>query len=65
MTRQELKETLISILEMQKNVTIELGENIGYDEFAKEVAFILKDQYGPHNYKPFLQVLVAELKKEN
>jgi len=38
-----------------------LPENLGYKEFAKAVAEILKDEYGSHNFDPFMDVLHAEL----
>jgi hypothetical protein len=38
-----------------------LPENLGYKEFAKAVAEILKDEYGSHNFSPFMDVLHAEL----
>ena len=38
-----------------------LPENLGYKEFAQAVADILKDEYGSHNFGPFMEVLHAEL----
>ena len=38
-----------------------LPESLGYKEFAKAVATILKDEYGSHNFSPFMEVLHAEL----
>jgi hypothetical protein len=38
-----------------------LPENLGYKEFAQAVADILKDEYGSHNFDPFMEVLHAEL----
>lgn len=38
-----------------------LPESLGYKEFAKAVAEILKDEYGSHNFSPFMDVLQAEL----
>ena len=38
-----------------------LPESLGYKEFAKAVATILKDEYGSHNFGPFMEVLHAEL----
>ena len=38
-----------------------LPESLGYKEFAKAVAEILKDEYGSHNFGPFMEVLHAEL----
>ena len=38
-----------------------LPESLGYKEFAKAIATILKDEYGSHNFSPFMEVLHAEL----
>jgi hypothetical protein len=41
-----------------------LPENLGYKEFAKAVARVLKDEYGSQNFKPFMNVLHDELGME-
>jgi hypothetical protein len=41
-----------------------LPENLGYKEFAKAVAKVLKDEYGSQNFKPFMNVLHDELGME-
>ena len=38
-----------------------LPESLGYKEFAKAVATILKDEYGSQNFGPFMDVLYSEL----
>jgi len=38
-----------------------LPESLGYKEFAKAVATILKDEYGSQNFSPFMDVLHTEL----
>lgn len=38
-----------------------LPESLGYKEFAKAVAEILKDEYGSQNFGPFMDVLHTEL----
>ena len=38
-----------------------VDESLGYSDFAKAVATILKDEYGAHNFNPFMEVLHAEL----
>lgn len=45
-----------------KGITIDIPENADYKELAKAVAKVLIEDYGQHNYKPFLQALIAELK---
>ena len=41
-----------------------LPENLGYKEFAKAVARVLKDEYGSQNFKPFMNILHDELGME-
>jgi len=41
-----------------------LPENLGYKEFAKAVAKVLKDEYGSQNFKSFMNVLHDELGME-
>jgi len=38
-----------------------VDENLSYKDFALAVAAILKDEYGSHNFAPFMEVLHAEL----
>lgn len=38
-----------------------VDESLGFEDFAKAVATILKDEYGTHNFNPFMKVLHAEL----
>ena len=47
---------------LRENVQIHIPENTSYKDFAVAVADILKEDYGTHNFKPFLEALVAELK---
>lgn len=39
-----------------------LGEDLSYEDFAIAVAEVLKNDYGQHNFEPFLEVLKKELK---
>ena len=48
--------------EGSESVTITIPENTDYKDLAKAVAKVLIEDYGQHNYKPFLQALIAELK---
>ena len=48
--------------EGSESITITIPENADYNELAKAVAKVLIEDYGQHNYKPFLQALIAELK---
>jgi len=47
-----------------KAINNNLPENLGYKEFAKAVAKVLKDEYGSQNFKPFMNVLHDELGME-
>ena len=47
-----------------KAINDTLPENLGYKEFAKAVAKVLKDEYGSQNFKPFMNVLHDELGME-
>jgi len=47
-----------------KAINDALPENLGYKEFAKAVAKVLKDEYGSQNFKPFMNVLHDELGME-
>jgi len=47
-----------------KAINNALPENLGYKEFAKAVARVLKDEYGSQNFKPFMNVLHDELGME-
>jgi hypothetical protein len=38
-----------------------LPESLGYKEFAKAIATILKNEYGSQNFGPFIDVLHTEL----
>jgi sulfite reductase beta subunit-like hemoprotein len=47
-----------------KAINNALPENLGYKEFAKAVARVLKDEYGSQNFKSFMNVLHDELGME-
>jgi len=47
-----------------KAINDTLPENLGYKEFAKAVAKVLKDEYGSQNFKSFMNVLHDELGME-
>jgi len=50
--------------ELAKALNQALPENLGYKEFAKAVAKVLKDEYGSQNFKSFMNVLHDELGME-
>ena len=51
-------------LDLAKEINKILPESLGYKEFAKAVARVLKDEYGSQNFKPFMNVLHDELGME-
>ena len=51
-------------LDLAKEINKILPENLGYKEFAKAVARVLKDEYGSQNFKSFMNVLHDELGME-
>ena len=40
---------------------INVDDSLSYKDFAIGVAAVLKDEYGSHNFTPFMKVLHAEL----
>ena len=38
-----------------------IDDSMSYKDFAKAVAYVLVEEYGSHNYQPFLDVLNEEL----
>jgi len=42
-------------------VMVKIDDSMSYEDFALAVAKILKDEYGDHNYVPFMKVLHNEL----
>ena len=40
---------------------IDVDESLSYKDFAIGVAAVLKDEYGSHNFNPFMKILHAEL----
>jgi pyruvate/2-oxoglutarate dehydrogenase complex dihydrolipoamide acyltransferase (E2) component len=49
---------------LNENITIYIPEDTSYIDFAIEVAKILKEDYGKHNFKPFINTLIKELNNE-
>ena len=55
----------ISVILNEEDRTIVSKEGENYKDFAKAVAEVLKDEYGSHLYKKFIETLVAELQIKN
>lgn len=57
-----IEESLAQDVAKAMNQSIEtVDPNLSYKDFALAVAAILKDEYGSHNIKPFMEILHAEL----
>ena len=41
----------------------EIDESMSYQDFAKAVANVLREEYGTHNFEPFVKTLKDELEK--
>jgi hypothetical protein len=53
----------ISEQNLYSSISNIIPENTNYEDLAKAIAKILKEDYGSHNFKPFITTLVNELKK--
>ena len=40
---------------------MKIDDSMSYEDFASAVAKILIDEYGTHNYEPFMKILRKEL----
>lgn len=49
---------------LDEQVSIDIAEDTSYEDFAIAVADILKKDYGQHNFRPFIEVLMNELKND-
>lgn len=60
---QLLKEAglLNEVSELSLAIGAAIPENTSYSDFAQAIAAILKEDYGSHNFIPFMEVLHAEL----
>lgn len=56
----ESKESDKLAIEINKSM-LKIDDSMSYEDFALAVAKILKDEYGEHNYGPFMKVLHKEL----
>ena len=58
---KEEQEVNISLEELKNKVSSVIPENTSYKDLAKVVGLILKEDYGEHNFRPFLDTLEEEL----
>lgn len=47
---------------VKENMLKAIPDSYNYDKLAKDVAEIIKDEYGSHNIKPFIQSITKYLK---
>jgi hypothetical protein len=52
---------LIDVLLENIDLSSAVPEDTSYKDFAKAVAKLLREDYGSHNFKPFMKALHAEL----
>jgi uncharacterized protein (UPF0297 family) len=56
----ESKESDILAKEIDKAI-VKIDDSLSYKDFALAVAKVLKDEYGTHNFAPFMEVLHKDL----
>ena len=56
-----LSENAPAVVKAMNDAIESVDENLSYKDFALAVAAILKDEYGSHNFAPFMEILHAEL----
>lgn len=62
-SEDKLKESQADQLAPKINDAISsIDDSMSYKDFTQAVAKVLEEEYGTHNYKPFLQELVNNLK---
>ena len=69
--REEIKESypeadgaapeVASLVPLLINAINQVDENLSYKDFAEAIAAILIDEYGSHNFAPFMGVLHNKL----
>ena len=50
-----------SLAKLIDDAIMQVDESLSYRDFAVAVGILLKDEYGSHNFGPFMEVLHAEL----
>lgn len=56
-----IEENAPAVVKAMNDAIESVDENLSYKDFALAVAAILKDEYGSHNFAPFMEILHAEL----
>ena len=50
---------------VRDNIASQIPDNYGYEDLARDIAYIIQNDYGSHNVKPFIQSLTQKLQRPN
>lgn len=50
---------------VRDNIASQIPDNYGYEDLARDIAYIIQNDYGSHNIKPFIQSLTQKLQRPN
>ena len=50
---------------VRDNILAAIPDSYGYQDLAQDIAYIIQEEYGSHNIKPFLQTLTQKLQRPN
>jgi hypothetical protein len=62
--KEELEEMISSSSQLASAINFsmsDIDQNMSYKDFAMAVASVLRDNYGTHNYQPFMDELTKNL----
>jgi len=61
LTEQSDKEKINQLYTLFVRDIAEVDDNLSYKIFAEVIIKIIRDEYGSHIYKPFLEIITNEL----
>ena len=50
---------------VRDNIASQIPDNYGYKDLARDIAYIIQNDYGSHNIKPFMEELSQKLQRPN
>ena len=50
---------------VRDNILAAIPDSYGYQDLAQDIAYIIQNEYGSHNIKPFIQTLTQKLQRPN
>ena len=50
---------------VRDNIASQIPDNYGYKDLARDIAYIIQNDYGSHNIKPFMQELSQKFQRPN